>query len=509
MPKRIVVDRGHEDLVVAAALTKLKRSKLDRGSMTDPIDFVRSVLGHKTWGIQEDILRSIKNHDKTAVKACHASSKTFTAADAVLWWITSQDDGKAVTTAPTWVQVKNLLWGEIHKAVATSKYPYPQPNQTELKLSPTNYAMGFSTDSADRFQGWHGNILIVFDEAAGVRPGLWEAAEGIRAGGDVRMLVIGNPTVAGGPFYDCFTSKQHIWNTITISAFDTPNLEGETLASVMAHPPDDPWLDHNPWPMLVTRRWVYDRYMDWGPDSPMFESRVLGNFPSQGIDALYPLDWLEAARYREVLEDSVAPYTIGIDVAGPGEDETVIVVLRGYDVMEVSAFTQPDARPYVAQRLERYPRELISTINVDSVGIGWYFAMDLKSQGYNVQTINMQEQPFDDTRYQDFRSEVMWKVRENLQAGRYTNLYDDTLRSQASVIKYEQVTRNKIKVESKQDMLKRGIHSPDRLEAFVMAGIPPIQRTGPLLPTNYVPRLFIPGGEGTLKGKRFFQGFRR
>jgi hypothetical protein len=57
-----------------------------------------------------------------------------------------------------------------------------------------------------RFQGFHGRLLIVVDEAPGVKADIWEAIEGIRAGGDVRVLALGNPTIASGPFYDAFTS---------------------------------------------------------------------------------------------------------------------------------------------------------------------------------------------------------------------------------------------------------------------------------------------------------------
>jgi len=60
-------------------------------------------------------------------------------------------------------------------------------------------AIGLSSNEGVRFQGWHGKILVVIDEAPGVRPDIYEAIEGIRAGGDVRILALGNPTLASGP----------------------------------------------------------------------------------------------------------------------------------------------------------------------------------------------------------------------------------------------------------------------------------------------------------------------
>ena len=58
-----------------------------------------------------------------------------------------------------------------------------------------------------RFQGFQGRLLTVVDEAHGVKADFWDAIEGIRAGGDVRVLALGNPTIVSGPFYDAFTSN--------------------------------------------------------------------------------------------------------------------------------------------------------------------------------------------------------------------------------------------------------------------------------------------------------------
>ena len=45
----------------------------------------------------------------------------------------------------------------------------------------------------------------------------------------------------------------------------------------------------------VTPQWVAKRYQRWGKDSPLYQARVLGQFPEQGDDTLIPLSWIEAA----------------------------------------------------------------------------------------------------------------------------------------------------------------------------------------------------------------------
>jgi superfamily II DNA or RNA helicase len=139
----------------------------------DPVRFARGLLRADLWDLQADILRSVANHRRTAVKASHGSGKSFVAAAAVLWWLARYRDGIVVTTAPTWTQIEKVLWGEILAAIQRSRIKFPQPNRTELRLGPGNYAIGLSTNEGVRFQGFHGgHILIVLDEACG---GIWSA----------------------------------------------------------------------------------------------------------------------------------------------------------------------------------------------------------------------------------------------------------------------------------------------------------------------------------------------
>jgi phage terminase large subunit len=260
--------------------------------LRQPSGFARHFLRENPWEMQARILDAVAAFPRVAVKACHASSKTRAAAQAVLWWITRHKDGIAITTAPTWQQVQLILWGEIHKAVGRSRWPYPRPNQADLKLAPGNYAVGWSTNEGVRFQGVHGNhVLFVLDEAPGIQPEIWEAIEGARAGGDVRLLALGNPTVPGGPFYDAFTTNREGWHTLTIDAFETPNFralselagaDSERMIELLASLPEDhPAITYAPRPYLVTPKWARDRLREWGAKSPLWQSKVRGQFPEQ------------------------------------------------------------------------------------------------------------------------------------------------------------------------------------------------------------------------------------
>jgi len=439
-------------------------------TIQDPTQFAKIWLASDLTGQQDEILQSVAHHRRTAVRACHASGKTFAAAMVALWWISTRQDGIVITTAPTWLQVKKVMWPEIHKAVQRSTWDFPIPSATKLEISPCRYAVGLSTNEGVRFQGYHGSILIIIDEAPGVRPEIYEAIAGIQAGGDVRALALGNPTISSGPFYDAFTVNREGWNLISISAFDTPNLKGITLDSLLRMTEHE--LDRNPCPSLTTRRWVREKYYEWGPGHPLWESRVLGNFPVQSDRSLISLEWLEKARLREI--EPVAPDSYnediygGLDVAGPGEDETVLVLRRDNRIILLEAWTDPDQRGKVLNALRDY-KNRIQAINVDTAGVGHYMARYLEDHGYTVVDVNVGESPRDHDKFVNLKAELYWNVRERLATGDFSGLTDERTRGQLAGIWYKHNARGQVVIESKDEARKRGVKSPDRAEAVMLA----------------------------------------
>ena len=206
-----------------------------RKVVSDPALFAKHILGLNLWEREAEILQSIRTDRRTAVKACHGVGKTFTLAVATLWWLARHEQGIVLTTSSTQRQVRTQLWSEIHRLVDSAKVPYPEVKKTELEFrDDNNFALGFSTNQTENFQGYHGKqVLIIADEAPGIEPGIWDAIAGIMAGGKVHVVMAGNPTIPSGPFFDAFTKERGLWNCFTIDAFDSPNLKGLTLEQLL------------------------------------------------------------------------------------------------------------------------------------------------------------------------------------------------------------------------------------------------------------------------------------
>lgn len=459
----------------------------------DPVLFSTALLNHRLWGTQEDILRSVEANRRTTVKACHASGKTFIAADAVLWWLTRHPSGIVVTTAPTWTQVKRLLWGEIRKTAQTGRVKFPVPNTTDLQIGPDNYAIGLSTNEGVRFQGWHGTILIVLDEAPGVLPEIYEAIAGIRAGGKVHVLMLGQPMVIGGHFFDSFHDKRELYETITISAFDTPNLDGCYLDNGESGAEHRRWgstkrgarnllemtpeeLDDNPWPELTTRRFVYESWIEWGrSNSPLWQVKVLGEFPDYIEGALIPLSHLERAR-AIIPGHEDDPLDVGIDVAGPGEAETVVSIRQGPNRIAMKAWVNPDPRGEVLDYLRPY-KDRIRRLNVDADGDGYYFALHLQDNGYTdrVRFVHVgSTEDVDLERFVNQKAKYYWALRERARDGRLGGIDDKREQAQLSTVRYKHTPKGPVMVVPKDVMrTEYGLPSPDRAEADMLAFAPP------------------------------------
>lgn len=451
--------------------------------LADPVHFAGDVLGSNLWRRQRDIMRAVPTKLRVAVKACHASGKTYQAARLALWWLVRYPQGKVINTAPGWRQVR-LLWDEIRLARKQSRIAFPEPTATELRISDANYIQGISTNEAVRFQGIHGqNVLVIVDEAPGIRTDIWDAIEGVRAGGDVHILMLGNPVIPSGYFFNAFRGGRNIWTTFTIGAFDTPNLAGLDLEKLLTMTDDE--IARPALPYLITPRWVKERALSWGVGHPMFQSRVLGQFPTQSEYSVFSLELIERAKRDPTPEESeklkFLPIQVGIDVAGAGESETVVVARAGGAILEVRAFSEHDPRGRVAEALGRIQRGgKLCYVVVDEVGIGYNFAMHLRDLGFPVYRFNAGQRARDPQRFANLKAETYWGLRERMERAEICQLRDDETEAQLATILYRATPTGKTEIESKEEGRKRGQRSPDRAEALAMAFCP-IEAQEPVL----------------------------
>ncbi len=427
------------------------------------------------WPHQRAIAEAVWQHRRVAVASCNSIGKDFIAARIAVAFLCCFEDAIVVTTGPTDRQVRHLLWGEIHRAKARARLPLPgQLDQQRWEINERHYALGFKSKDADpeRFHGFHSrHILYIVDEASGVPEAIYEGIEGGMASGDARLLLIGNPTQPSGKFHAAFHQEKRLYHTIQIAATDTPNFQGRQ--GLIA-------------PYLISPQWAEERRVSWGEDSALYEVRVLGRFPSEGIDTLFPLAWVQAAQQRREGVDvaplpTIPPVHIGVDVARFGDDESALCARRGRQCLMLEAWAKRDVEQTAVRTAEAIARYRAGVVRVDVIGVGAGVADALRRMQregkvdarVRVQDVNVAEEPHDPEKYRHRRDEVYDSFRQRLADGDVTDLPDDdTLVTEMTPIKYGYNARGQMEVESKDSMKRRKLKSPDRTEAVLLAYLP-------------------------------------
>lgn len=438
-----------------------------------PLEFCRDILGVPVHETMAEMLMSVRDHHNTAVKACHKSGKTFTAACLVHWWLLTRVDSVVITTAPTETLVQDLLWRDVRatydNALVDGLYPSP-PLTSEIHIGPKWYALGLTAkkENSGNFQGWHapGGVLYIIDEAAAVDKMFFDAVERIAQDTSDRFLVMGNcpldSDVAGTSFYSCFESGD--FNCITIPTSRTPNV----LAKKNVIPGMLEYETHL----------RYER--EFPHDSPFYITRVLAQFLTTGMTGLIPLPWYEAAveRWNTLKAEgyTCSQRVRGADVAEEGSSESVSFLKEGRFVREPEVFQTPDVVAY-AHHLERLAREdQVETTAVDANGIGSGTAATMQNDGFPVLAYKGSEGT-DETdvtgnlRFTNVRSLAYWKLREALDPNNPESLAlpeHPKLRKDLVGLKYKEVAGGKIQVEPKAEVIRRLGRSPDYGDALTI-----------------------------------------
>ena len=453
---------------------------------TDPSQFAKRVLNVEPWHKQRDILNAVANHRKVAVRSCNGAGKTFTAALAVIWWLMSYDNAIVITTAPSERQVKELLWREIrqlympHRDIIGGKL-----TRTRLDFAPNRYAYGFSTNTEDRFQGFHsGNILVIVDEASGVDEFIYYAISGILTTQNAKLLMIGNPHGLAGTFYDAFHKNRKEYHTVHISAFDTPafteaGITAENIADMEYPDPVDEEAtdDEQPHPSthkiplgLSTPLWALSTFNEYGPQSSVFQTRVLGDFPSQANDTLIALRDIEAAVKRpHVVQPDDKPI-VGLDIARFGDDKTVIIVREGIRVLHIEELRKSDLVNTTGRVITVADEFKARHIMIDEVGIGAGVLDTLKQDRKFITTgINGGSRSDDPNKYGNLRAQIFEGLRQRFADGDISIPNDPELISQLASLTYRYNARGQLLLESKEIIKGHGRQSPDKADALAYA----------------------------------------
>ena len=384
----------------------------------------------------------------------------------ILWFMTTRKGGTVIVAANTEDQLKTKTWAELSRwhtlsvnkhwfeLAATSLKPHTWYSSLAVDNEALNkdyyYAQAslWTEEDPGKFVGAHNplGMMFIFDEAAGIPKSIWDVVPGCftEVSPNRFWYVFGNGRKNTGAFFECFNKNRERWVTTQI---DARTVEGS---------------DHT----------IYDKIIaEEGPDSDKARIEVYGQFPGQEDGQFIPKTLVDEALVRELdisaHTDNYAPLIMGVDPARYGNDSTVIRFRQGRNARILPPVVMTGANNVeVANKVS----ELILKYNPDAVNIdsgsGGGVIDLLRSWKFKINEILFGGKP-DDIRYADKRTEMWGKVKEWLPTGcidKHERLVIDLLGP-----RYEfRMQSDRIALEPKDSMRKRGLASPDHGDALAL-----------------------------------------
>ena len=416
-----------------------------------------------TWSRQAELLRLVAANGHTACKSGQKTGKSNSLAILALWWCVTRPRSRVLLTAPSSHQIQNILWPEIRQLHTNARFRLGG----KLFIDPAKGlswgdkwgVFAVTTDKPERIQGLSGaRQLIIVDEASGYPEPLFGPLEGNLAGGG-KMVLTSNPTQTSGTFYDAFNKNRGHWARLSIASTETPNfLPG--LPKIMG---------------LATPEWLEHSTLEWGgTESPLYQTRVLGEFPTQGSNAVVGTALVDAAVGRWLAMADEGPLCLGVDVARFGDDDSCIAPRRGNKILPLltekgKSTDQIAAWVYQTALRLRLEAETV-TVNVDTIGVGGGVADALRAMGLKwlvINDINSSERANDSEKFANRRAEMAFGVADWLRSGALPS--DGKLEGELVAPIYDFDPQGRIRIESKDALKKRIRRSPDRADAVALA----------------------------------------
>ena len=356
--------------------------------------------------------------------------------------------------------------------------------RTRLEFSPQRYAYGFSTNTEDRFQGFHsGNILVIVDEASGVDEFIYNAIDGVTTAKTPNFYSSATRTDTPARSTTLSTRTETIPHH-HISAFDLPAFKAqgiteENIKDVEYPDPDkttrsttrpkrSPTTMH---PTVLSTPNGLDLFNDrQGPQSSVYQTRVLGQFPDEADDTLIPLRDVEAAVKRQSPIPPDTTPVMGVDVARFGNDKTVIIIRHGPRVIYIDELRKSDIVNTTGTVITAALRFNVKDIIVDEIGVGAGVLDNLKAdKRFNAQGLNGSNSPSNTEKYLNLRAEVFDGLRQRFADGDISIPNDPELISQIASLTYKYNARGQLQLESKDAIRSSGRQSPDKADAIALA----------------------------------------
>lgn len=448
-----------------------------------PGRFVREVLRvDEVDAWQDEVLEAaVSGKKRIALKASKGPGKSTVLAWLAWWFLFTRAHPKVVATSISGDNLRDGLWTELAKwqqkapllkeaftwsveRVVSKEYP-----ETWWASARQWAKSADASQQANTLAGIHAdNVLFLVDEAGGIPDAVVAAAEAGLANADKErgtealLVIAGNPTHLEGPLYRACTREREMWFVKEISG-----------------DPDDPKRAKR-----VSIEWAREQIRKWGRESPYVLVNVFGQFPPGQSNALLGIDEVTKASTRTLAERDYTsePKVLGIDVARFGDDRTVFFLRQGRVAFRPKVIRDADTMEVAGQAAALINKLRPDATFIDATGVGGGVVDRLRELQFSVLGVDGANSPSDD-RFLNKRAEMWLEMAEWLRGGGIIP-DDGELISELTAPTYKFTSNGQQQLESKADLKKRGLPSPDKADALALTFSYPVARAGLLQRNN-------------------------
>lgn len=467
---------------VARQVSSELDARATRQSYKDnPVLWAKEIPGIHLWSAQADVAMSVAKNKDVVVKAGHGVGKSLLAALLVCWWIdTRYPDCFVASTAPSTAQIGAIVWREIanisgmidkrfNQGLIDHRLPGYRTSQNEWKTD-EGTVIGFGRKppdgenrTGDSLQGIHaaGGVLAIGDEAVGLTESLIDALGNITSTSNSRRLLICNPTNPASYVAKLFKERPSNWQYHTISVLQSPNFTDEKEVT----PPDV-------LAALTDETYLHAKREEYGEGSPMWKARVEGEFAWDTGNTLFKAEDIAKGYDTEIDPSDDALPVLGVDVSRSkaGDTNTIYENLGGR-LRFVDEWNDPNAMKTAQKIHDTALGRGATEVRIDGAGLGGPIAdrvRELSEGKYDVIEILGGNASPDRNRWYNFRAWSFWSFQDALAKGNIDlDVGDDQLADEllGMDIKKRVSGVDNLLLESKEDMRKRGVKSPNRADA--------------------------------------------
>ncbi len=396
-----------------------------------------------------------------ATSSGHGIGKSALTSWLIRWIMDTRAFSKGVVTANTGEQLRTKTWSELakwHGMGITRPWWTLTSGQGSLSYYHNEYRETWRVDAqtsreenSEAFAGLHAasaTPFYIFDEASGIPNKIFEVREGGLTDGEPMVFDFGNPTRNSGRFFEETSGRlRHRFIRRFIDSRDVEQTNKELF-----------------------ERWI----KDFGEDSDFVRVRVRGLPPRAGSLQFIPNPLYEDNVMREVFVGPTAPLVMGVDVARFGDDQSVIWLRQGRDAESqgVHQYREVSTTDLAGKVAEIAGQMHPDAIFIDGGGVGGGVVDRCRQLGLTVLDINFANKATQPG-YANMRAQMWGNLKTALEEG--VRLPDSAdLRGDLTGVEYGFNARNDILLESKEDMKKRGLASPDLADALALTYALPV-----------------------------------